>query len=186
MRVVDVRGERAVQPGDTVTVADSVVTGANGSASLVLRDGTALVLGPKTRIELKDFAIDDVSHKGNMLVSVLQGPLRMITGLISKANPALPPSPPNRNHWRARHRLHRAGGRIGSMTGAVFKRTAGLGLLVVCVLVTRLRLPTHRSHHHGGVAAASRWLTVFPGCHGQQRSDFPRRQTVPKRRRHLG
>lgn len=87
VRVVDARGERAVQPGDTVTVADSVVTGANGTASLVLRDGTALVLGPKTRIELKNFAFDDVSHKGNMLVSVLQGSLRMVTGLISKANP---------------------------------------------------------------------------------------------------
>lgn len=87
VRVVDVRGERAVQPGDTVTVADSVVTGANGSASLVLRDGTALVLGPKTRIELKNYAFDETSQKGNMLVSVLQGSLRMITGLISKTNP---------------------------------------------------------------------------------------------------
>lgn len=87
VRVIDARGERLVQPGDTVTVTDSVVTGANGSASLVLRDGTALVLGPKTRIELKNFAFDDVSHKGNMLVSVLQGSLRMVTGLISKANP---------------------------------------------------------------------------------------------------
>jgi len=87
VRVIDVRGERPVQPGDAVAVTDSLVTGANGSASLVLRDGTALVLGPKTRIELKNFTFDDANQQGNMLVSVLQGSLRMVTGLISKFNP---------------------------------------------------------------------------------------------------
>lgn len=87
VRLIDMRGERRVQPGDAVTVSDTVVTGSNGSASVVLRDGTALVVGPKSRVELKNFAFDETSQQGNLLVSLVQGSLRMITGLISKTNP---------------------------------------------------------------------------------------------------
>lgn len=87
VRVVDSRGERALLPGDSVAVADRLVTGPDASASMVLRDGTTIIVGPKSRMELKDFAFDDNTQKGNMLVSLLQGSLRMITGLIAKVNP---------------------------------------------------------------------------------------------------
>lgn len=87
VRVVDARGERPVKSGDPIGVSDRVVTGADGSASMVLRDGTTLVLGPKSRMELKDFAFDSSTQKGNMLVSLVQGTLRMITGVIAKVNP---------------------------------------------------------------------------------------------------
>ncbi len=87
VRVIDARGERPVRPGDPIGVADRVVTGPDGSASMVLRDGTTLVLGPKSRMELKDFAFDASTQKGSMLVSLVQGTLRMITGIIAKVNP---------------------------------------------------------------------------------------------------
>ncbi len=87
VRVVDARGERSVQPGDPIAVADKLITGADGSASMVMRDGTTVVLGPKSRLELKDFTFDASTQKGSMLVSLVQGSLRMITGLIAKVNP---------------------------------------------------------------------------------------------------
>jgi hypothetical protein len=87
VRVVDARGERSVQPGDHIAVADKLITGPDGSASMVMRDGTTVVLGPKSRLELKDFSFDASTQKGSMLVSLVQGSLRMITGLIAKVNP---------------------------------------------------------------------------------------------------
>ena len=81
-RVTDAKGERAVQPGDPVAPADTVSTGADSSASMVLRDGTTLVLGANSRVNLKDFAFNSTTQEGNLLVSVLRGSMRMLTGLI--------------------------------------------------------------------------------------------------------
>lgn len=87
-RVVNAAGERPLNPGDHVAVADRVVTDAHSAAGLVLRDGTMLVVGPQSRMELKDFAFNSTTHEGTVRVSLLQGALRMITGLIAKLHPA--------------------------------------------------------------------------------------------------
>jgi len=87
VRVIDARGERPLAPGDTIAPADQVVTGANGAASMVLRDGTTMMVGPKSRIDLNTFTYNSTTQEGSLLVSVLRGSLRMITGLISKSNP---------------------------------------------------------------------------------------------------
>ena len=81
-RITDAKGERALQPGDPVAPADTVSTGADSSASMVLRDGTTLVLGANSRVNLKDFAFNSTTQEGNLLVSVLRGSMRMLTGLI--------------------------------------------------------------------------------------------------------
>lgn len=86
--VVNAAGKRALNPGDHVAMADRVITGADSTTSLVLRDGTTLVVGPKSQIELKDFTFNSTTHEGTVRVSLLQGALRMITGLIAKLNPA--------------------------------------------------------------------------------------------------
>lgn len=77
-------GERALQSGDALTAADRIVTGADSSASVVLRDGTVMVVGPASRLELKAFSFDSTTHEGNLAVSVLRGTMRMVTGLIGK------------------------------------------------------------------------------------------------------
>ncbi|PKO40223.1 MAG: hypothetical protein CVU30_17325 [Betaproteobacteria bacterium HGW-Betaproteobacteria-3] len=87
-RVVNATGERPLSPGDHVAMADRVITGADSATSLVLRDGTTLVVGPKSQLELKDFAFNSTTHEGTVRVSLLQGALRMITGLIAKLHPA--------------------------------------------------------------------------------------------------
>lgn len=77
-------GERPLQSGDALTAADRIVTGADSSASVVLRDGTVMVIGPSSRLELKAFSFDSTTHEGNLAVSVLRGTMRMVTGLIGK------------------------------------------------------------------------------------------------------
>lgn len=87
VQLENAQGSKALRPGDAVNVADVVATGADGATSLVLRDGSTLILGPSSRLELKRFAFDATTQDGNLLVSVLRGTLRMITGLIGKARP---------------------------------------------------------------------------------------------------
>jgi len=87
VRVKDAQGERKLMPGDTLAPADQVMTGPDGAASMVLRDGTTMMVGPKSRIDLNTFAYNSTTQEGNLVVAVLRGSMRMITGLISKTNP---------------------------------------------------------------------------------------------------
>ena len=85
--VTDAKGERALKPGDAVTSADRISTGADSAASMVLRDGTTMLLGANSRIDLKNFAYNSTTQEGNVFVSVLRGSMRMLTGLIGKTRP---------------------------------------------------------------------------------------------------
>ncbi|MDQ7973325.1 MAG: FecR domain-containing protein [Rhodocyclaceae bacterium] len=78
---------RLARPGDRVSPIDRISTGPASAASLVLRDGTALVLGPDSRVDLKQFHFDSTTQDGGLLVSLLRGSLRMVSGLIGKTNP---------------------------------------------------------------------------------------------------
>ncbi|MBU1358768.1 MAG: FecR domain-containing protein [Gammaproteobacteria bacterium] len=78
---------RPARAGDALAPIDRIVTGADGAASAMLRDGTILVVGPSSRLDLKEFHFDSTTRDGGMLVALLRGSLRMITGLIGKANP---------------------------------------------------------------------------------------------------
>lgn len=77
----------AATAGDQIAPSDRIVTGANSGASVVLRDGTALVVGPSSRLDLKTFSFDATTHSGSMLVSLFKGSMRMVTGLIGKRQP---------------------------------------------------------------------------------------------------
>ncbi|MDA7416873.1 FecR family protein [Xenophilus arseniciresistens] len=78
---------RLAQPGDVVHVADRLSTGANGGASLRLRDGTVLIMGAQSQLDLKQYQFDTTTHEGNIFVSLLRGSLRMVSGLIAKKQP---------------------------------------------------------------------------------------------------
>jgi len=79
--------ERVLAPGDPVSAADRVSTGAASSASLVLRDGTLIVLGPASRMDLREFSFDATTYEGNLAVNMLRGTMRMVSGLIRKNRP---------------------------------------------------------------------------------------------------
>ncbi|MET0541011.1 MAG: FecR domain-containing protein [Variovorax sp.] len=78
---------RPARAGDEVAPIERIVTGADSAASVVLRDGSTLVVGPSSRLDLKEFSFDATTRDGNMLVSLARGSLRMITGLIGKTQP---------------------------------------------------------------------------------------------------
>ena len=87
VRVRDAQGERALKSGDAVFASDRLMSGKEGSASVVLRDGTTLVLANNSQLEIQKFAFDATTQDGNILVNLMEGSLRMLTGLIAKVNP---------------------------------------------------------------------------------------------------
>ena len=78
---------RTAAPGDALSPVDRIMTGPDSSAAVVLRDNTTLMVGPSSRMDLKEFHFDGTTREGGMLVSLLRGSMRMITGLIGKTNP---------------------------------------------------------------------------------------------------
>ncbi|MBV5296164.1 MAG: FecR domain-containing protein [Curvibacter lanceolatus] len=81
------QGERALSSGDEVAASERVLTGKGASVSLVLRDGSTLMLGPDSALDLKEFRFNPTTNEGSLVLSVLKGTLRMITGLIGKTRP---------------------------------------------------------------------------------------------------
>ena len=64
-------------------------TGRDGAAVIVLRDGTALTVGPSSTLDLSRFQFDATTQQGNVLLDLLQGTLRVVTGVLAKVNPDL-------------------------------------------------------------------------------------------------
>lgn len=87
VRVRDAQGERALKSGDAVVENARLMSGKDGAASMTMRDGTTLVLGSNSQFEVQKFAFDATTQNGNLFVNLLQGSMRMLTGLIAKTNP---------------------------------------------------------------------------------------------------
>jgi hypothetical protein len=80
---------RAATPGAGVVVTDRLSTGPQGSATLTLKDGTVLTMGPGTAMDLRQFQFDTTTQQGNFLLDLLRGSVRVVTGLLAKVNPEL-------------------------------------------------------------------------------------------------
>lgn len=78
---------RVAKPGEALMPGQRISTGPGDAASLVLRDGTALVIGPGSSVALTQFEYDPVTHAGGMLLDVYNGSMRMISGWMGKARP---------------------------------------------------------------------------------------------------
>ena len=87
VRVLGAQGMHTLEPGDAVFSGDRLVSGKYGLASVVLRDGTTLVLGNNSQLQIQKFAFDATTADGSILVELLRGSIRVLTGLISKINP---------------------------------------------------------------------------------------------------
>lgn len=81
------QGERALNSGDDVSASERVLTGKGASVSLLLRDGSTLMLGSDSALDLKEFRFNPTTNEGSVVLSVVKGTLRMITGLIGKTRP---------------------------------------------------------------------------------------------------
>ena len=88
VQIVNAAGaSRQAHSGDPVSTTEQVVTAAGAGAGIVLRDGTTLVVGPSSQLDLKQFQFDATTHDGGLLVSLIRGSMRMISGLLGKTHP---------------------------------------------------------------------------------------------------
>ena len=53
--------------GDAVNAQQRIVTGAQSGASVVLRDGTTFVIGPRSSFDLQTFRYDSGTHDGSVV-----------------------------------------------------------------------------------------------------------------------
>jgi hypothetical protein len=85
-----VRGGAPIQAaaGMQLMAADKVSTGPDSAVGITLQDGTLLSVGSNSVSQLNEFSYDPVSRDGNILISVLKGSMRFVTGLLGKHNPA--------------------------------------------------------------------------------------------------
>lgn len=74
-------------PGTVVRTSDRIVTGADGSIGITLRDNTLLSAGPNSTVELNKFAFNSTTHAGTIDASVRRGTLSVVSGKIAKATP---------------------------------------------------------------------------------------------------
>jgi len=76
-----------VTPGAAVLASDRIVTGADGSVGITLRDETLLSVGPNSSVWLEKYAFDPTTHEGELNATVKKGTMAVISGKLSKQNP---------------------------------------------------------------------------------------------------
>lgn len=75
-------------PGMRLMPADKIITGEKSAVGVTLKDSTLMSFGAKSVSQLNEFRYDPVKRDGNLLVSLLKGSMRFVTGLLGKQNPA--------------------------------------------------------------------------------------------------
>jgi hypothetical protein len=81
--------QQAPRPGDGVRENERLSTGPDGAASILLKDGTVLTMGPNTTMDLSRFNFDSTTQKGHFVLDLLKGSVRVVTGLLARVNPDL-------------------------------------------------------------------------------------------------
>jgi len=70
-----------------LNASDKVVTGVNSSIGIILLDDTLIAFGSETVSTLDKFRYDPVKRDGNLLISMLKGSMRFVTGWLGKRRP---------------------------------------------------------------------------------------------------
>lgn len=73
--------------GAKVYANDRIVTGADGSVGITLRDLTLLSAGPNSMIDINKFSFDSTTHAGTIDAAVKRGTLSVVSGKIAKTSP---------------------------------------------------------------------------------------------------
>ena len=80
---------RALSNGDKVNAGDTVATSENSSLALQFEDGQVVGLGARSRMAVSAYSYNvKEPAKSNVLLSLVSGSMRAITGIIGKAAPA--------------------------------------------------------------------------------------------------
>jgi hypothetical protein len=80
-------GQRLVQPGAPLSASERIVTGPDGTAAFVARDGTMVSVGPNTSVALSRFEFDSTTQRGRFALNLLRGSVRVVTGLRTNTSP---------------------------------------------------------------------------------------------------
>lgn len=87
-RIPDGAAPIALKKGDSINERDTVQTGASSAVVLRFEDGQTSALGANTRMTVSAYTYDvKEPAKSNVLLSLLTGGMRAVTGLIGKARP---------------------------------------------------------------------------------------------------
>lgn len=79
---------RALRQGDVVRQGDTVSTGAASSAVLRFEDGQIAALAANSRMAITTYNYNSQSQSGNVLLSLISGGMRAVSGLIARNKPA--------------------------------------------------------------------------------------------------
>lgn len=80
-------GGQVAQEGGGLQQADRIVTGPEASATFTLKDGTVISVGPNSTLDLTKVKFDTTTQEGSLMLSLLQGTIRVVTGWLSKLHP---------------------------------------------------------------------------------------------------
>jgi hypothetical protein len=78
---------RPLRVGDRVNQGDTVVTGAASSLVLKFDDGQVTALTANSRLTVTAFQYSAATQRGNVLLSLVNGGMRLVSGLIGKNQP---------------------------------------------------------------------------------------------------
>ena len=78
---------RGLRVGDLVRQGDTVITGAASSAVLKFEDGQIAALTANSRMAITAYQYNPSTQSGNVLLSLIDGGMRAITGLIGRRTP---------------------------------------------------------------------------------------------------
>jgi hypothetical protein len=76
-----------VAVGSEVLSKDRIVTGAESSVGVTMRDNTLLTEGANSTLELNAFAFNTTTYDGTLDATIRRGSLAVVDGKLAKANP---------------------------------------------------------------------------------------------------
>lgn len=79
--------ERTVSTAERLFEGDVLRTGPGGSAGVLLRDDTAISIGPDSNIAMENFTFAPAQNKLGLVVRLFKGTMAFLSGKIAKISP---------------------------------------------------------------------------------------------------
>ena len=80
-------GSKELKTGDKVYLGETILSGANSGAQLLLLDQSTFTIGSDSEVVMDTFIYDPKNNDGKIVAKVKKGSLKVISGLVSKKNP---------------------------------------------------------------------------------------------------
>ena len=77
-------GSKELKTGDKIYLGDTILSGTNSGAQLLLLDQSTFTIGSDSEVVMDTFIYDPKNNDGKIVSIVKKGSLKVISGLISK------------------------------------------------------------------------------------------------------